>query len=86
MNGKPGPEIKAPEDVPETCREDMIRAAIQAFDLCGSMVRAIDAVAADYAVPRSVVDRMRSGVFAEALRRIEASRPPDPNPFTRRRP
>lgn len=59
-------------------REDMVRAAVTAFDLCGSMVAAIETVGRDAGMSRAAIDEVRSGVFREAWGRIEASRPPDP--------
>jgi hypothetical protein len=65
-------------------REEMIRAAVTAFDLCGSMVQAIESVGRDAGMSRTAIDAVRPGVFREAWARIEASRPPDPPAKVRR--
>ena len=57
----------------ETIREEMITAAIQAFDLCGSMLAAARECALDNGLTVKQFEAVQSDVMVTANERIRAS-------------
>lgn len=59
----------------ESIRQEMVAAAISAFDLCGNASNAVRDVGADYGLSRKDVDAILSSILIEANERYQRSKP-----------